>query len=82
MQQQRYIEELKNAKVVEICNFIDGIRRVSFVKLRNNKTHSGTVEWGESANIYAPLFAIVYASFFKYIELPDEVIKSTLLQIF
>lgn len=26
--------------------------------------------------------AIVYASFFKYIKLPDEVIKSTLLQIF
>ena len=42
----------------------------------------GTVEWGESVNIYAPLFAIVYASFFLYIELPDEVIKSTLLQIF
>lgn len=54
----------------------------SFVKLRNNKTHSGTVEWGESAKIYAPLFAIVYASFFKYIELPCEVIKSTVLQIF
>lgn len=54
----------------------------SFVKLRNNKTHSGTVEWGESAKIYAPLFAIVYASFLKYIKLPDEVIKSTLLQIF
>lgn len=54
----------------------------SFVKLRNNKTHSGTVEWGESAKIYAPLLAIVYASFFKYIELPDKVIKSTLLQIF
>ena len=54
----------------------------SFVKLRNNKTHSGTVEWGKSANIYVPLFAIVYASFFKYIELPHEVIKSTLLRIF
>lgn len=54
----------------------------SFVKLRNNKTHSGTVEWGGSANIYAPLFAIVYASFLKYIKLPDEVIKSKLLQIF
>lgn len=54
----------------------------SFVKLRNNKTHSGTVEWGESAKIYAPLFAIVYASFFKYIELPCEVIESTVLQIF
>ncbi len=54
----------------------------SFVKLRNNKTHSGTVEWGEGANIYIPLFAIVYASFLKYIELPDEVIKSALLRIF
>ena len=54
----------------------------SFVKLRNNRTHSGTVEWGESANIYTPLFAIVYAGFFKYIELPDEVIKYTLLKIF
>ena len=36
----------------------------------------------KSAKIYTPLFAIVYASFFKYIKLPDEVIKSTLLQIF
>ena len=54
----------------------------SFAKLRDKKTHSGTVEWGESAQIYTPLFAIVYASFVKYIELPDEVIKSTLLQIF
>lgn len=25
---EKFIEELKNAKVVEICNFIDGIRRV------------------------------------------------------
>ena len=54
----------------------------SFVKLRNNKTHSGIVEWKESADIYVPLLAIVYASFLKYIELPNEVIKSTLLQIF
>ncbi len=54
----------------------------SFVKLRNNKTHSGTVEWGESAKIYIPLVAIVYANFFKYIDLPSEAIKSMLLQIF
>ena len=53
----------------------------SFVKLRNNKTHSGTVEWGESAKIYTPLFAIVYASFFKYRKLPGEVIESTLVQV-
>ena len=54
----------------------------SFVKLRNKKTHSGTVEWGESAKIYVALLAIVYASFFKYMKLPDEVIKSALLRIF
>ena len=54
----------------------------SFVKLRNNKTHSGMVEWGESAKIYEPLLAIVYASFFRYIKLPDEIIKFALLQIF
>lgn len=40
------------------------IIKAFFVKLRNNKTHSGTVEWGKSAKIYAPLLAIVYASFF------------------
>lgn len=54
----------------------------SFVKLRNNKTHSGTVEWGDSAKLYAPLLAIVYAGFFKYIGLPDELIKDTILRIF
>lgn len=54
----------------------------SFVKLRNNKTHSGTVEWGDSAKLYAPLLAIVYTGFFKYIGLPDEIIRCILLQIF
>ena len=54
----------------------------SFVKLRNNKTHSGTIEWGYSAKLYTPLFAIVYASFFRYIELPDKIIRYILLQIF
>lgn len=54
----------------------------SFVKLRNNKTHSGTVEWDDSAKLYVPLLAIVYAGFFKYIGLPDEIIRCTLLRIF
>lgn len=54
----------------------------SFVKLRNNKTHSDTVEWSDSAKLYAPLFAIVYAGFFKYIGLPDGIIRCILLQIF
>ena len=61
---------------------VDESSIASFVKLRNNKTHSGTVEWGESAKIYEPLMAIVYASFFRYIKLPDEIIKFALLQIF
>lgn len=56
------------------CGYIqvDNDTYTSFVKLRNNKTHSGTVEWRESAKIYAPLFAIIYVSFFKFIKLPDE----------
>ena len=54
----------------------------SFVKLRNNKTHSGTVEWGESARYIHPCLLSFMLVFFKYIKLPDEVIKSTLLQIF
>ena len=55
---------------------------VSFVNLRNSKTHSGTVEWSDSAQLYTPLLAIIYASFFRYIELPDEIIRFVLLQIF
>lgn len=52
------------------------------MRMKKEQKEQNTVEWGESAKIYTPLFAIVYASFFKYIKLPDEVIKSTLLQIF
>lgn len=54
----------------------------SFVKLRNGKTHSGTVERGDNTKLYAPLLAIVYAGFFKYVGLPDKLISFALLQIF
>ena len=54
----------------------------SFVKLRNSKTHSGTVEWGDNAKLYAPLLAIVYDGFFKYVGFPDKLISCTLLRIF
>lgn len=37
----------------------------SFVKLRNNKTHSGTVEWGDNADIYTALLSLEYACLFK-----------------
>ena len=50
----------------------------SFVKLRNGKTHSGTVERGDNTKLYAHY----YASFFKYVGLPDKLISFALLQIF
>lgn len=53
----------------------------SFVKLRNNKTHSGKFEWGESAHLYTALFALVYVCFFKHVGMPAELVKALLLQI-
>lgn len=78
----------------EYCDMIDPIiakwslpqvnetNVTSFVKLRNNKTHSGTVEWNDSVNLYTALLALVYACFLGYIQVPNEIIKSALLQIF
>ena len=54
----------------------------SFVKLRNSKTHSGIIEWDNSANLYTALLAIVYACLLRDIGLSNEAIKSALLQIF
>lgn len=54
----------------------------SFVKLRNSKTHSGEINWGDNAELYTALFALKYACLFRYIGLPNEKIKDALLQIF
>lgn len=54
----------------------------AFVKLRNNKTHSGTVEWGDSARIYTALLVLGYACLFRYVDMPDKVIESVLIRIF
>lgn len=53
----------------------------SFVKLRNSKTHSGTIEWGDSAYLYTALLALEYACLFRYIGLSNEEIRTALLQI-
>lgn len=53
----------------------------AFVKLRNDKTHSGKFQWGDSANLYRALFALVYASLFQYVGMPKEKIKSILPKI-
>ncbi len=54
----------------------------AFVKLRNVKTHSGTFEWGDSANLYPALFALVYVCFFQYIGLSETESESMLLRLF
>jgi hypothetical protein len=54
----------------------------AFVNFRNNKTHSGTVEWGDSARIYTALLALGYACLFRYVDIPDKVIESVLIRIF
>ena len=53
-----------------------------FVNLRNNKTHSGKFEWGESAYLYTALLALVYACFFKHVGIPADLAKHLLLKIF
>ena len=54
----------------------------SFVKLRNSKTHSGTIEWGENAEIYPALLALVYACLFKHLRITNGKIKLLIQQIF
>ena len=53
-----------------------------FVKLRNMKTHSGIVEWGNCASLYSSLLALEYVCFFKYVGLPDNKIKQAIWKAF
>ena len=54
----------------------------AFVKLRNNKTHAGLIEWGDYAHIYSALFALVYVCLFKEIGISNEIIKHLIYQSF
>lgn len=54
----------------------------AFVKLRNDKTHSGKIEFGDSALLYNPLLALTYTCLLKYAEIPDEKIGLVINQIF
>lgn len=94
----QYLDYTLKQKILTLyngnCNMIDAIiskrslpqvneeNVASFVKLRNNKTHSGIVEWGDSANLYTAFLALEYTCLFRYIEMPNEIIKAALLQIF
>ena len=54
----------------------------AFVKLRNKRTHRGTADWGDNAQIYDPLFALLYACFLTSIGLPDDIVKAICQNIF
>ena len=54
----------------------------AFVKLRNGKTHSGVINWGNSAYLYPALLALLYVCFFRYIGLDEEKIKAVIFNIF
>jgi len=54
----------------------------NFVKLRNNKTHSGIIDWGESASIYSALLSLVYACTLQRIGFSGNDIEKFVLQIF
>ena len=80
-----YNENCEVVNKVALKNFLPQINEESiarFVNLRNKKTHSGTVEWGENAKIYTSLMAIVYSNFFRYIGMPGDVIQSVLSNLF
>lgn len=79
-----YNENCEVVNEVVSKNFLPQVNEDSiarFVNLRNKKTHSGTVEWGENAKIYRALIAIVYSSFFRHIGMTDDVIRAVLLQL-
>ena len=54
----------------------------AFVKLRNRKTHSGVIEWGDSAKLYMPLLSLVYIELFRYIRLPEETMNTVVRNFF
>lgn len=53
-----------------------------FVKLRNNKTHQGVIDWGDSAKIYHPLFALLYSCLLKSIGVSGDKVKMIVQNIF
>lgn len=53
-----------------------------FVKLRNNKTHSGIIDWGNAAQVYEPLLGLTYTCFCKATGIPDDCINVIIDNLF
>ncbi len=53
-----------------------------FLRLRNLKTHSGRIEWGDGAEIYLSLLVLVYVVILKNAGMTRAEIKEALVGVF
>ena len=53
-----------------------------FVKLRNNKTHSGIIDWGNAAQVYEPLLGLAYTCYFRETGISDDGINLMIHNLF
>ena len=61
---------------------IDESRIRSFVKLRNEKTHTGEINWGDNGKTYAVLLALLYACMLKNTGGDSSIIHQLLANLF
>ena len=61
---------------------IDESRICAFVKLRNNKTHSGEINWGNNGETYVILLALLYACILKNAGVDSFIIHRSLIALF
>lgn len=61
---------------------IDESRIRSFVKLRNEKTHSGEINWGDNDKTYTVLLALLYACMLKNVGVDSSIIQQSLANLF
>ena len=61
---------------------IDESRIRAFVKLRNNKTHSGEINWGNNGETYVILLALLYACILKNAGVDSSIIHQLLIALF
>lgn len=61
---------------------IDECRIRSFVKLRNEKTHSGEINWGNNGETYVILLALLYACILKNTGVDSSIIHQLLVALF
>lgn len=53
-----------------------------FVKLRNEKTHTGDFKWNDSAKLYTALLALEYYCFFTRAGVPRDKLDEILIEMF